>query len=157
MLTMKSKNAPCAIALKGTDGTVADLSIPRLVGKVYQSASPVERAHLLEPLLRPLGALSLLAIANGIFASIRFRSGWPDVQVRLEDIQNVRGADVIALVEYAQQVSIEAVDGLAKMLVGSPLAVGSAAAALLMTLLIQRARTRRNDTDALGASSALPA
>ena len=115
-------------------------TIPELVAAVYEAAPAVERGHLLEQLLRPLGVLSLVAIADGIFAKIRFRSGWQDLSVRLDDIQNVRAAHVIALVDHAQQVSVETVDGLAQMLVASPALSGTAAAALLVAMLLKRAR-----------------
>lgn len=123
----------------------AEIVIPRLVADVYETATEDDRAHLLEQLLRPLGVLSLVAIAGGIFAKIRFRSGWQDLKVQFEDLQQVRAADVIALVDHAQQVSVETVDGLAQMLTASPALSGSAAAALLVAALIQRA-SRRNGT-----------
>ena len=120
-----------------------EVAIPRLVADVYTIAPEAERGRLIEQLLRPLGVLSLVAVAGGVFAKIRFQSGWRDLNVRIEDIQNIRPADVAALVEHAQQVSVEAVDGLAQMLTSSPVLSGSAAAVLLATLLVQRARTRR--------------
>ena len=125
------------------DGSVSEAAISQLVGQVYEIAPPAERSRLLEHLLKPLGVLSLVAIANGIFASIRFRSGWPDIHVRPEDAQNVEANDVITLVNHVQQVSIHAVDGLADMLSASPVMTGSTAAALLITLLMQRSRNRR--------------
>lgn len=125
----------------------AEASIPDLVAQVYAAAPAVERGHLLEHLLRPLGALSLVAIADGIFAKVRFRSGWQDLVVRLEDIQTVRSDHVVALVDHAQQVSVEAVDGLAQWLTASPVMASSAAAALLITLLLQRARQRHGKAD----------
>ena len=124
---------------------VSEITIAQLVGQVYEYAPPAERSRLLEHLLRPLGVLSLVAIANGIFAKIRFRSGWPDLHVPLEDVQNVQASDIITLVNHVQQVSVHAVDGLADMLAASPVMAGSAAAALLITVLVQRARTRRAD------------
>lgn len=130
------------------DCQVSELSVAQLVGQVYETAPPAERKRLLEHLLRPLGVLSLVAVANGVFASIRFRSGWPDVHVPLEDAQNVQAGDVITLVAYVQQVSVQAVDGLADMLATSPVMAGSAAAALLMTVLLHRARLRRPSSDA---------
>ena len=120
----------------------ADIVIPQLVANVYEAATVNDRAHLIEELLRPLGVLSLVAIAGGIFAKIRFRSGWQDLKVRLEDLQPVLAADVIALVDHAQQVSVETVDGLAQMLTASPALSSSAAAALLVAALIQRAARR---------------
>ncbi len=122
---------------------VSEITIAQLVGQVYEYAPPAERKRLLEHLLRPLGVLSLVAIANGVFAKIRFRSEWPDLHVPLEEAQNVRASDIITLVDHVQQVSVHAVDGLADMLAQSPVMAGSAAAALLITVLVQRARTRR--------------
>lgn len=133
---------------------VSELSIAQLVGQVYEAAPPTLRGRLLEHLMRPLGVLSLLAVANGIFAKIRFRGGWPDLHVRLEDAQNVQASDVITLVSYVQQVSVHAVDGLADMLAASPVMMSSAAAALLMTVLVQRARTRRATDGQAGDSFA---
>lgn len=126
-------------------GEVSETTIAQLVGQVYEIAPPAVRSRLLEHLLMPLGVLSLVAIANGIFAKIRFQSGWPDVHVRLEDAQNVQASDVITLVNHVQQVSVHAVDGLADMLSSTPVLMGSAAAALLVSVLMQRARTRRAD------------
>ena len=95
---------------------------------------------MLEHLLSPLGVLSLVAVANGIFADIRFRSGWRSLHVRLEDAQNVHVSDVVALVDHVQQVSVESVNALAKMLTASPTMAGSTAAALLVGVLLQRAK-----------------
>lgn len=125
------------------DGSVSEAEIAQLVGQVYAIAPPTMRTRLLEHLLKPLGVLSIVAVANGIFASIRFRSSSPDLHVRLEDTQNVQPSDVITLVSHVQQVSIHAVDGLADMLATSPVMTGSAAAVLLMALLVQRSRNRR--------------
>lgn len=133
---------------------VSEITIAQLVGQVYELAPPTERSRLLEHLLRPLGVLSLVAIANGIFAKIRFRGGWPDLHVRLEDAQNVQASDVITLVDHVQQVSVHVVDGLADMLAASPVMAGSAAAALLITVLVQRARNRRAGDSGLPPSLA---
>ena len=129
--------------LAQSDVRASEAEIAQLVGQVYAIAPTTLRRRLLEHLLKPLGVLSLVAIANGIFATIRFRSGTADLQVRLEDAQNVQPGDVITLVSHVQQVSIHAVDGLADMLGASPVMTGSAAAVLLVTLLVQRSRNRR--------------
>ena len=132
-------------------------TIATLVGEVYESAPLEERGRVLDQLLRPLGVLSLFAVAGGLFAKIRLRGGWENFSVRPEDLQNVRASDVIALVDYVQQVSIEAVDGLAQMLGASPMMAGSAAAVLLVSLLVQRARARRarvgDDRDSAGRAA----
>jgi hypothetical protein len=120
----------------------SDMTIPNLVAEVFEEAPIAERRSLVEALMRPLGVLSLVAIANGIFAKIRFRNAGHDLGVRLEDIQNVHTADVVALVHHAQQVSVETVDGLAQLLGSSGGMASSAAATLLIALLVQRARSR---------------
>lgn len=122
----------------------SDQAIAQLVGQVYEAAPPTERSRLIEHLLKPLGVLSLVAIANGIFAKIRFRAGWPDMQVQAEDLNKVQSSDVIALVTRVQQVSVQVVDSLADLLTASPVMTRSAAAALLVTLLLQRARSYRS-------------
>jgi hypothetical protein len=119
----------------------SDASIAQLVGQVYESAPPVERCRLLRQLLRPLGLLSLVVVANGIFANIRLHSDWPDMHMQPEDAQNVRANDVITLVNYVQQVNVQAVDGLADTLKASSVMASSAAAGLLVTLLLQRSQT----------------
>jgi len=131
-----------ATADPGVAPSAPDLQIPDLMAQVYEAAPAVERCHLLEQLLQPLSLLSLAAVAGGVFAKIRLRCGWQQLDVRLDDLQNVRSADVAALVDYAQQVSVETVDGLAQMLSAMPLLSGSAAAALLVAMLLRRAGTR---------------
>jgi hypothetical protein len=136
---------PAMPALAPPGGPVSEAAIAQLVGQVYASAPPSVRSRLLEHLIKPLGVLSLAVVANGIFASIRFRSNWPELKVRLEDVQSVQPRDVIALVHSVQQVSVHAVDGLANLLSSSPMMAGSAAASVLITVLLQRSRNRRAD------------
>jgi len=151
---MNPQDTPEVQASGELTGQVSEITIAQLVGEVYESAPPVEKSRLLEHLLRPLGVLSIVAVANGIFANIRFRGGWQDMHVRPEEAQNVQASDVITLVNHVQQVSFHAVDGLAKMLAASPVMTGSAAAALLVTVLMQRARNRRA-SDTAGADDSL--
>jgi hypothetical protein len=140
---MNSNSMPLNPTLEPAGVPVSEAAIAQLVGQVYEIAPPAERSRLLEHLMKPLGVLALVAVANGIFANIRFRSGWPDIHVRVEDAQKVQVDDVITLVNFAQQVSVKAVDGLADILAASPGITSSATAALLITLLVQRSRTRR--------------
>ena len=134
---MNPQDIPSTVVSVDPGQTVSEVTIAQLVGEVYEAAPAVERGRLLEQLLRPLGVLSVLAVANGIFAKIRFRSGWQDIRVQLDDIQHVRAVDVMALVDYVQQASVESVDGLAQLIAASPLVSTSAAAAMLVTLLVQ--------------------
>lgn len=123
---------------------VSDMTIPSLVARVYESAPATERCQLVATLMKPLGILSLMAIANGIFAKIRFRHAGQDLNVGIDDLQNVSAADMVALVHHVQQASIETIDGLMQMLGTANGTASSAAAALLIGLLVQRARARRS-------------
>lgn len=136
---------PPSAALQSINTPASEAAIAQLVGQVYETAAPAERRRLLKHLIEPLGVLSLVAVANGIFANIRFRSGWSELHVRMEDAQNVQARDVITLVSHVQQVSAHAVDGLAQLLSASPVMTGSAAASLLITLLVKRSRNHRLD------------
>ncbi len=118
--------------------------VAELVAQVFETAPPEFRVTLLEQLLKPLGVLALLAIADGVFARIRFGGGWPSMIIRFEDAQRVQAKDVVALVARLQQVSVESLEGIAKTLAGAPHLGGAAAAALALTLLVQRAQARRS-------------
>ena len=140
---MHSKNnsprQPLALA-------ATDLSIAQLVGEVYEAATPLVQKRLLAQLIQPLGLLSLAAVANGIFASLRFRGAEASNPAGFESVNHsVQTHDVITLVNYVQQVSLQAVDGLAEMLAASPVVTGSTAAAVLISVLVQRARKRRDE------------
>lgn len=114
-----------------------------LVGKVYETIPAQEQSSLLGQLLRPLGILSLVGVANGIFAKLWFRSGQQIAHIRLDDAHRIRAGDVADLVEFVEQVSVETVNGVVEMLAKSPTLTGSAAAALLAATLIRRVRRRR--------------
>ena len=124
-------------------GNAPDITIPELVGKIYDAAPIPERCRMLEHLMRPLGALALVGVCNGIFTKIWFRNGWHDFHIRPEDAQTVQGIDVAALVDYVQQSSAGSISGLASLLTTSPVMLYSAAAAMLVTVLVRRTQTRR--------------
>ncbi len=112
--------------------------LAQLVGQVYETAPNTERKRLVEHLMKPLGILSLAAVANGIFVKIRFKGGWSDGLARMDDAQGVQVGDVIDLANFAQQVSTEAIGGLAQMLASSPVLASSVAAALLIKIVLRR-------------------
>lgn len=115
--------------------------LAQLVGQVYETAPNTERKRLVEHLMKPLGILSLAAVANGIFVKIRFKGGWSDGPARLDDVQGAQGvqvSDVIDLANFAQQVSSDAIGGLAHMLASSPVMTSSVAAALLVKIVLRR-------------------
>ncbi|MEY4099960.1 MAG: hypothetical protein RL300_1131 [Pseudomonadota bacterium] len=121
-----------------------NISVPCLIGQVYDSVPPSLRARMLEHLMRPLGILSLMTIANGVFASIRMRNPASDPTVGLEDAAIIQTGDVVKLADWVQQVSVEAIDGLAQLLLASPALTRSAAAAALLSLLLQISKQGRD-------------
>ncbi|MDO9315131.1 MAG: hypothetical protein Q7T97_11350 [Burkholderiaceae bacterium] len=120
----------------------ADAAVPVLLARVYEVAPPPERARMLTHLMQPLGLLSLVAVANGVFASLRLRNPSAPLSLRFEDTLRISAADVMALAEHAQQVSVETVDALAQWLTATPVLASSAAAMLLVRLLKRRSLRR---------------
>ncbi len=112
--------------------------LAQLVGKIYEEAPAPEKRLLVAHLMRPIGLLSLLAVAGGIFAKIRFRGGWPDVQVRAEDVGSIDSSAVTALASYAQQVSAHVLDGLVQAMTASPVLAGTMTVMVLIQLLNRR-------------------
>ncbi|MBL0085433.1 MAG: hypothetical protein IPP44_01765 [Ideonella sp.] len=111
--------------------------VAHLLGVLYQHAAPAERSRLIEVLMRPLSLLCLAAVSGGVFTAIRLRSGWANLQVRLEDTLNIRAPDVTALADMALQVDAETLESLRSLLT-SPALAGTAAAMLLLGALTKR-------------------
>jgi hypothetical protein len=122
-----------------------EVAVPDLVAQVYDAAPPPVRTRLLAQLMQPLGVLSLVAVAGGVFARLRFRDAPGPLNLRLEDTLLIGAEEVRALAEHAQQVSVETVDALRLWLTQGPVLAGSAAALLLVQLLKRRAAQRRGE------------
>ena len=114
-----------------------------LFGGAYEASPLKVRKSLLEQLIRSVGILGLVTVAGGVFAEIRLRGGWPHVLVNSDDLQMIQKADVVALVEYVQQVSTGALVDVAKMLASNPALTGSGAVAVLATIMLRRVPDRR--------------
>ena len=140
---MKHDNSSDAVTPYAPGCRASELTIAQLVGQVYEAAPAPERCRILEHLMQPLGALSLVTVANGVFAKLWFRSGWHELHIQPDDAQWVRASDVVSLMDYVQQASAEVVDGLAQLLVASPMMACPGAAALLVTVLVRRVQTRK--------------
>lgn len=131
---------------EGAPPAVQEQMLSQLVGQVYEAAPPALRRSLLEHLMRPLGVLALVAVGSGVFAKLRFRAGWPQMHIRLEDLADVRRTDVLALVTHVQQMGSGAIVGLTQLLASAPPAVThTGAAAVLAALLLKKAQQRRSD------------
>lgn len=116
--------------------------VPCLIARFFEESPPAVQGRLLEHLLKPLGLLSLAAVANGVFARITLRNGWSQPQIHTDDIARVDSGDVMALVHHVQQVSVYAIDSLSKIIATSPVLAGSATASLLLTRLSTQASNR---------------
>lgn len=90
--------------------------------------------------MQSVGVLALIAVANGTFARIRLRSGWPAAELRLDDVQTVQPDDVIALAEHVLLARGNALNGLLNELLSAPQIAGTGAAAVLVAILLQRAQ-----------------
>jgi len=99
---------------------------------------------MLEYLLKPLSLLSLSAVANGVFARITLANGWSRLRVNVEDAAQVNTSEVLALVTRVQEVSAHALVGLTGVIAASPVLTGSAAAAMLLTLLRAQAYSNKS-------------
>jgi hypothetical protein len=65
------------------------------------------------------------------------------MNLRVDDVQNVQVSDVVTLVEHVQQVSVQSINSLVDLLTTSPVLASSAAAALLVAVLLGRAKSYR--------------
>ncbi|MGI9134174.1 MAG: hypothetical protein ACR2I0_09580 [Rhodoferax sp.] len=133
--------------------TDAGHCLPVLVGQVYAAASPTERGRMLDQLLKPLGVLALVAISNGVFARLTFANGWSRLTIQPKDTQFIDPRDVVALADRVQQVSMHAIEGLARVVSASPVLAGSAAAAMLLAIVANhhpgKTQARSDELDAL--------
>lgn len=114
-----------------------------LVGRAYAASPLGVRKSLLEQLIRSVGVLGLVTVAGGVFAKIRLRGSWPDIAVRLDDLQEIQTSDVIALVDYVQQVSAGALTHAVQLMASNPALTSSGAMAVLMSIMLQRVPDRR--------------
>ncbi|MBT9598262.1 MAG: hypothetical protein IV094_19935 [Vitreoscilla sp.] len=117
------------------DGAESEALVPLYVSGVYREAPPTLRAQLIECLMRPMGALGLVAVAGGAFAALRQRHGWQTVQVTLDDAARITADQVMELSLYLQQATPEVFRQVADLVADQPLAVGGLSAVLLLQLL----------------------
>ena len=117
--------------------------VAQLVGALYAEVPAAEQSRMLARMLKPLGLLSLAAVANGTFARLWYRGEHDIGHIRLEDAHGLPSSDIVALVEFVQQVSVETIEGVAGALCSSPAVAGSAAAAMLVRVLLRRLHARR--------------
>jgi len=134
----------------GLQGTRAGQSkgLSQLVAEIYELAPPDVRVKMLEHLMRPLGVLALVAVANGAFAKIRLRSGLYRQKLSVDDLPGIKAGDIISLVDSVERVNERTVNGLVHLLrsasetASTPDFAHSRAATLLATTIEGRYRGR---------------
>ena len=115
--------------------------VPLYVSGVFREAPVGFRAQLIETLMRPMGALGLVAVANGVFAAVRQRHGWERLQVTLDDAARITADQVLELSAYLQQAAPEVFRAVGDLVSSQPAVAGGLSAILLMHAL--RALRRR--------------
>ena len=113
---------------------------------MFDAAPPPVNLALVDALLRPLGVLSVVAVAGGVFGKIRFHPDWPRLQDDQDLVRRVTSTDIVELVNHAQKVSFTVLDNLARVMSSSRAVTCSAAATLLVAVLVHR-QSQRIDTN----------
>ncbi|WP_374676092.1 hypothetical protein [Ideonella sp.] len=114
--------------------------VPLYVAGVYREAPARLRAPLLECLLRPVGALGLVAVAGGAFAAVRHRHGWDSLQVTLEDTARISAEQVLELSAYLQQTTPEVFRQVGELVAQQPALASSGLSAALLLSVLRRGR-----------------
>ena len=116
------------------------IAAARLVSRVYRSASEPLRADMLACLLRPLGTLSLVAVASGAFARLLQRDGAALERVRVEDAAGFSSQQILELARFVHEVDPATLEQLAALLNDSTLGVTALSASALV-LFYRRLRS----------------
>lgn len=117
--------------------------VPLYVSGVFREAPATFRAQLIETLMRPMGALGLVAVAGGVFAAVRQRHGWARLHVSLDDAARISADQVQELSAYLQQAAPEVFRQVADLVSSQPAVAGGLSAILLLHVL--RGTRRRGE------------
>lgn len=106
----------------------------RLISRLYVVANRPLRAKLLACLLRPLSPLGLVAIAAGAFGGFLHRSNAGGLRIAIDDVSRFSSEQIGELARFVEQVSPEALQGFASLILDNPagIAAFSASAAVLL-------------------------
>ena len=130
-------------AAPGVPAAPAEGRAARLMARLYGSANLALRTRLVACLLRPLGPLGVAAVAAGAFAVVLTRRSAGGIGVAMADVAEVSTEQVAELARFVEQVSPEALQQAAGLVVENPIGVGAftASVALLLALELRRAST----------------
>jgi hypothetical protein len=109
-------------------------SMARLISRAYRTAREPLRARMVERLLRPLGTLSLIAVASGAFGRVLHGDGGTpavDEWARYSDRQ------ILDLARFVQEVDPATVQQVIGLLAENPVGVAALTASAI-ALLVRR-------------------
>jgi hypothetical protein len=106
----------------------------RLVSRVYRGASASLRADMLVCLLRPLGTLSLVAVASGAFAGLLQRGGMAPDSVSLDDVSRYSSDQIRELALFVHEVDPGVLEQIGNLLSHNAMAVTALSASALVLL-----------------------
>ena len=115
--------------------------VPRLVARLYLTASPTLRARIVSCLVQPLGTLGLAAVAAGAFSNyLHTRAGRVIDEVGLMRAAEYSTEQVFELARFVEQASPESLMNIVSVLNDNPagMAAFSASVAVLLLRLLRR-------------------
>jgi hypothetical protein len=130
-----------------------EIAAARIVSRIYRYASASLRAQVLACLLRPLGTLSLVAVASGAFATLVQRDSAVPSAIPVELAARYSGDQILELALFVHEVEPGALEQVTALLTGS--AMGAAAlSASALVLLYRRVRFVPAASTSVAANSA---
>jgi hypothetical protein len=124
-------------AAGGSSGDVITrhrIAAARLVSRAYRSASEPLRADMLACLLRPLGTLSMAAVASGAFAGLLLRQGAMPDSVSSEDALRYSSDQIRELALFVHEVNPEAIQQIGNLLTHNATTLTALSASALVLL-----------------------
>ena len=92
-------------------------TVARLISRVYRTANGPLRADMLACLLRPLGTLSLVAVASGAFARLLSHNGAAPERVALDEMGRFSSSQIFELAQFVQEKSPQVLQQVATRLI----------------------------------------
>ena len=108
--------------------------VARLVSRAYRTASKPLQARMLACLLRPLGTLSLVAVASGAFGRFLHRDpATPDTSAT-EEVARYSSGQVLELARFVHEVNPETLEQLVGLLADNTMGVAALSASAIVLL-----------------------
>jgi hypothetical protein len=127
--------------------------VARLVSRAYRTASEPLQARMLACLLRPLGTLSLAAVASGAFGRFVHRDRATLATSAMDEVARYSSEQVLELARFVHEVNPETLQQLVGLLADNPMG----AAALSTSAIVLLYRRMRALVNPLSCLRGLPA